>query len=103
MGQPSARLRVLTAGIFSLILTLGVARFAYTLLLPPMQAVLGCRYHCDPAAAADCHAADAGFTCVLRAVAVEVVEDHALDAPLGLEGEVGLGGAAAADVDGAGQ
>ena len=41
MGQQSARLRVLTAGIFSLILTLGVARFAYTLLLPPMQAQAG--------------------------------------------------------------
>ena len=41
MGQQSARIRVLTAGIFSLILTLGVARFAYTLLLPPMQAQAG--------------------------------------------------------------
>ena len=41
MGQQSTRIRVLTAGIFSLILTLGVARFAYTLLLPPMQAQAG--------------------------------------------------------------
>lgn len=32
-----ARLKVMTAGIFSLLLTLGVARFAYTPLLPLMQ------------------------------------------------------------------
>lgn len=35
--RPPSRFRVLTAGIFSLMLTLGVARFAYTPLLPLMQ------------------------------------------------------------------
>ncbi|MFZ2391206.1 YbfB/YjiJ family MFS transporter [Rhodoferax sp.] len=35
------RLKVLSAGIFSLILTLGVARFAYTPLLPLMQQQAG--------------------------------------------------------------
>ena len=35
------RIRVLSAGIFSLILTLGVARFAYTPLLPLMQQQAG--------------------------------------------------------------
>lgn len=36
-----ARLKVLSAGIFSLLLTLGVARFAYTPLLPLMQQQAG--------------------------------------------------------------
>lgn len=36
-----ARLKVMTAGIFSLLLTLGVARFAYTPLLPLMQQQAG--------------------------------------------------------------
>ncbi len=36
-----ARLKVMTAGIFSLLLTLGVARFAYTPLLPLMQQLAG--------------------------------------------------------------
>ena len=37
----TARLKVLSAGIFSLILALGVARFAYTPLLPLMQQQAG--------------------------------------------------------------
>ncbi|MCW2313566.1 YbfB/YjiJ family MFS transporter [Rhodoferax antarcticus] len=41
MTQQLARLKVLGAGIFSLILTLGVARFAYTPLLPLMQQQAG--------------------------------------------------------------
>lgn len=36
-----ARIQVMTAGIFSLLLTLGVARFAYTPLLPLMQQQAG--------------------------------------------------------------
>lgn len=38
---PYARIKVLTAGIVSLILTLGIARFAYTPLLPIMQQQAG--------------------------------------------------------------
>ena len=38
---PVTRLKVLSAGIFSLILVLGVARFAYTPLLPLMQQQAG--------------------------------------------------------------
>lgn len=38
MSVELQRIRVLSAGIFSLILTLGIARFAYTPLLPIMQA-----------------------------------------------------------------
>ena len=41
MTQQQARLKVLGAGIFSLILGLGVARFAYTPLLPLMQQQAG--------------------------------------------------------------
>ena len=47
MGDPpvalplSDRFRALSAGIFSLLLTLGVARFAYTPLLPLMQEQAG--------------------------------------------------------------
>ena len=41
MGDQRARLKVLSAGIFSLILVLGVARFAYTPLLPLMQQQAG--------------------------------------------------------------
>lgn len=37
MSKPQDRIKVLSAGIFSLILALGVARFAYTPLLPIMQ------------------------------------------------------------------
>jgi len=37
MSKPQDRIKVLSAGIFSLILALGVARFAYTPLLPVMQ------------------------------------------------------------------
>ena len=37
MNEKIGRLKVLTAGICSLILTLGIARFAYTPLLPLMQ------------------------------------------------------------------
>ncbi len=37
MHPPIERIKVLTAGIISLILMLGVARFAYTPLLPLMQ------------------------------------------------------------------
>jgi predicted MFS family arabinose efflux permease len=40
-AQQLARLKVLSAGIFSLILVLGVARFAYTPLLPLMQQQAG--------------------------------------------------------------
>jgi predicted MFS family arabinose efflux permease len=41
MPHPTTRLKVLSAGIFSLILVLGVARFAYTPLLPLMQQQAG--------------------------------------------------------------
>lgn len=41
MTSPVTRLKVLSAGIFSLILVLGVARFAYTPLLPLMQQQAG--------------------------------------------------------------
>ncbi|HSN80264.1 MAG TPA: YbfB/YjiJ family MFS transporter, partial [Rhodoferax sp.] len=41
MTVPVTRLKVLSAGIFSLILVLGVARFAYTPLLPLMQQQAG--------------------------------------------------------------
>jgi predicted MFS family arabinose efflux permease len=41
MSSPVTRFKVLSAGIFSLILTLGVARFAYTPLLPLMQQQAG--------------------------------------------------------------
>lgn len=41
MNYPRTRLKVMTAGIFSLLLTLGVARFAYTPLLPLMQQQAG--------------------------------------------------------------
>ena len=41
MSHQIERVKVLCAGIFSLILTLGVARFAYTPLLPVMQAQAG--------------------------------------------------------------
>jgi len=41
LTQPITRLKVLGAGIFSLILALGVARFAYTPLLPLMQQQAG--------------------------------------------------------------
>jgi len=41
MNQQRQRAQVLTAGVFSLILTLGVARFAYTPLLPLMQRQAG--------------------------------------------------------------
>ena len=41
MNEQRARLKVLSAGIFSLILVLGVARFAYTPLLPLMQQQAG--------------------------------------------------------------
>ena len=41
MNHQIARLKVLSAGIFSLILVLGVARFAYTPLLPLMQQQAG--------------------------------------------------------------
>jgi predicted MFS family arabinose efflux permease len=41
MNEQSARLKVLSAGIFSLILVLGVARFSYTPLLPLMQQQAG--------------------------------------------------------------
>lgn len=37
MSKPQNRVKVLSAGIFSLILALGVARFAYTPLLPVME------------------------------------------------------------------
>ncbi|MDD2886014.1 MAG: YbfB/YjiJ family MFS transporter [Dechloromonas sp.] len=39
--EQSARIQVLSAGIFSLLLALGVARFAYTPLLPIMQQQAG--------------------------------------------------------------
>ena len=41
MSQQSERIKVLSAGIFSLILVLGVARFSYTPLLPLMQQQAG--------------------------------------------------------------
>ncbi|RIX49158.1 MAG: YbfB/YjiJ family MFS transporter [Rhodocyclales bacterium GT-UBC] len=41
MSEQIARLKVLSAGIFSLILVLGVARFSYTPLLPLMQKQAG--------------------------------------------------------------
>jgi predicted MFS family arabinose efflux permease len=41
MNQQRERLKVLSAGIFSLILVLGVARFSYTPLLPLMQQQAG--------------------------------------------------------------
>ena len=41
MGDQTARLKVLAAGIFSLLLVLGVARFSYTPLLPLMQSQAG--------------------------------------------------------------
>ena len=41
MSDPFLRLKVLTAGILSLVLTLGIARFAYTPLLPLMQQQAG--------------------------------------------------------------
>jgi len=41
MNDQTTRLKVLSAGIFSLLLTLGVARFAYTPLLPLMQQQAG--------------------------------------------------------------
>ncbi|NMM29155.1 MAG: YbfB/YjiJ family MFS transporter [Glaciimonas sp.] len=41
MHEQRARLKVLSAGIFSLILVLGVARFSYTPLLPLMQQQAG--------------------------------------------------------------
>ena len=37
MSEHQQRIKVLSAGIFSLILVLGIARFAYTPLLPLMQ------------------------------------------------------------------
>ena len=37
MSEHRERIQVLAAGIFSLVLVLGVARFAYTPLLPLMQ------------------------------------------------------------------
>ena len=41
MSSQRDRFKVLGAGIFSLILVLGVARFAYTPLLPIMQQQAG--------------------------------------------------------------
>ena len=41
MTHQVTRLKVLSAGIFSLILALGVARFSYTPLLPLMQQQAG--------------------------------------------------------------
>ncbi|MBV5300005.1 MAG: YbfB/YjiJ family MFS transporter [Rhodoferax sp.] len=41
MNDPTARIKVLGAGIFSLLLVLGVARFSYTPLLPLMQQQAG--------------------------------------------------------------
>ena len=41
MSEQRARIKVLGAGIFSLLLVLGVARFAYTPLLPLMQSQAG--------------------------------------------------------------
>ena len=41
MSDQKQRMKVLGAGIFSLMLALGVARFAYTPLLPLMQSQAG--------------------------------------------------------------
>lgn len=41
MNREAERIRVLCAGIFSIILTLGIARFSYTPLLPLMQQQAG--------------------------------------------------------------
>ncbi len=41
MSLAHQRLKVLCAGVFSLMLTLGIARFAYTSLLPQMQSQAG--------------------------------------------------------------
>ncbi|MDP3638191.1 MAG: YbfB/YjiJ family MFS transporter, partial [Azonexus sp.] len=41
MNEQRERIKVLSAGIFSLMLVLGVARFSYTPLLPLMQAQAG--------------------------------------------------------------
>ncbi|MCG8123740.1 MAG: MFS transporter, partial [Candidatus Thiodiazotropha taylori] len=41
MNPKTERLKILVAGILSLILTLGIARFAYTPLLPIMQQQAG--------------------------------------------------------------
>ena len=41
MNEQRERIKVLSAGIFSLILVLGVARFSYTPLLPLMQQQAG--------------------------------------------------------------
>lgn len=41
MSEQQVRIKVLSAGIFSLILALGIARFAYTPLLPLMQLKAG--------------------------------------------------------------
>ena len=41
MNSQRERFKVLGAGIFSLLLTFGVARFAYTPLLPVMQQQAG--------------------------------------------------------------
>ena len=41
MTTQRERLKVLSAGIFSLILAMGVARFSYTPLLPLMQKQAG--------------------------------------------------------------
>ena len=41
MNEHHTRIKVLSAGIFNLILVLGVARFAYTPLLPLMQQQAG--------------------------------------------------------------
>ena len=37
MNDPIQRCKVLTAGVLNLILVMGIARFAYTPLLPAMQ------------------------------------------------------------------
>ena len=41
VSQDTARIRILTGGIFSLILAMGIARFSYTPLLPLMQRQAG--------------------------------------------------------------
>ena len=41
MSDQRARIKVLSSGIFSLVLVLGVARFSYTPLLPLMQQQAG--------------------------------------------------------------